>query len=107
MKAALLVVCLLSVTLDAQSAWTPAVDGVQHRSRATVRAFLKASGHPNGWPGHRVDHPVPLCAGGVDALSNLQWQETQASYRKDVYERALCAALKKQGYVLVKRGAPK
>jgi hypothetical protein len=107
MKAALLFVCLFSATLNAQTAWTPAADGVQHRSRATVRAFLKAQGYPKGRPGHVVDHRIPICAGGLDTIDNMQLQEVQASYRKDVYERALCAALKKQGYVLVKREAAK
>jgi hypothetical protein len=107
MKAALLVVGLFSATLGAQATWTPAVDGVQHRSRATVRAFLKAQGYPHGRPGHVVDHKIPICAGGLDTLDNMQLQEVQASYRKDTYERALCAAMKKQGYVLVKKEAPK
>jgi hypothetical protein len=98
MKAVLLLICLLSVTLAAQP---------PQRDQASVRAFKKLTGHPNGWPGHVVDHLVPLCAGGASSIENLQWQEVQASYRKDVYERALCAALKKQGYVLVKREALK
>jgi hypothetical protein len=75
------------------------------RSRAVVRAFIAQSDHPQGWPGHVVDHRIPLCAGGPDRVTNMQWQERQASYQKDVFERALCMALTEQGYVLVKRPA--
>lgn len=45
--------------------------------------------------GYVIDHIVPLCAGGADALSNLQWQERRASYRKDADERRLCRWLRK------------
>lgn len=98
MKPLLLVVCLLSVTLDAQPA---------HRSRSVIQAFKVATGYPHGRPWYVIDHIIPLCAGGVDALTNLQWQERQASYRKDVYEQQLCAALRTQGYILVKTEALK
>jgi hypothetical protein len=94
----LLLVGLLWAALDAQA---PPV----RRSRPLLEAFKTATGFPHGRPGYVIDHVVPLCAGGVDALTNLQWQEIRASYRKDVYERALCAAMKKQGYALVKTEA--
>jgi hypothetical protein len=64
------------------------------RSRAPVRAFLKASGFPNGRPGFVVDHVLPLCAGGADAPSNMQFQEHAASLVKDAHELALCRALR-------------
>jgi len=72
------------------------------RHAATVRAFQRLTGYPHGRPGFVVDHIVPLCAGGADAVRNLQWQATAASYQKDVFERRLCAALRAQGYRLVK-----
>lgn len=74
-----------------------------HRSRPLLESFKQITGYPTGRPGYVIDHVIPLCAGGVDALTNLQWQEKHASYRKDVYERALCAALKQQGYRFVKQ----
>lgn len=43
--------------------------------------------------GYVVDHVIPLCAGGTDAPSNMQWQEKEASYEKDKLERAECAKL--------------
>jgi hypothetical protein len=69
---------------------------------AAVRAFKKQTGYPNGRPGFVVDHIIPLCAGGPDTVANLQWQDVKGSYQKDIYERALCAALKKQGYRVMK-----
>lgn len=41
-------------------------------------------------PGWVVDHIVPLCAGGPDAVSNMQWQERSASHAKDAQERRAC-----------------
>jgi len=71
------------------------------RHRAPILAFMKLSGYPKGRPGYVIDHIIPLCAGGKDEPSNMQWQELAASYRKDVFERALCAAMKKQGMLIV------
>ncbi len=76
------------------------------RHRATVVAFEKLTGYPHGRPGFVVDHILPLCAGGADAVSNMQWQPVKLSYEKDKFERALCAAMKKQGYVLAKAATP-
>lgn len=73
------------------------------RSATQVHRFEVASGHPRGWKGHVVDHAIPLCAGGLDDPSNMRWQTTKASYAKDGFERALCNAMRREGYVLVKR----
>lgn len=49
------------------------------RDRAQVRAFraetpCPATGRTRGaCPGYHVDHITPLCAGGPDHPSNLQW----------------------------------
>jgi hypothetical protein len=72
------------------------------RHAATVRAFQRQTGYPHGRPGYVVDHRIPLCAGGADAIPNLIWQPVAASYVKDGFERRLCVALKAQGYRLVK-----
>lgn len=56
-----------------------AADARIHRDRSEVRAFQKAKpcpatglsrGRCDGW---QVDHITPLCAGGADHRSNMQW----------------------------------
>jgi len=62
------------------------------RSREARDQFLRRSGYPHGRPGYVVDHIVPLCAGGADAPSNMQWQTVEDAKVKDRQERATCAA---------------
>jgi hypothetical protein len=51
-----------------------------------------ATGKPGGpCPGYVVDHITPLCAGGPDRLTNMQWQTVADGKRKDADERRLCA----------------
>ena len=52
---------------------------------------MRQTGHPHGWPGHVVDHKVPLACGGADAPSNMQWQTTGEAKAKDKVERQGCA----------------
>lgn len=65
-------------------------------------AFLKshpcpATGKNSGaCPGYVVDHVIPLCAGGADAVANMVWQELAASKIKDAHEMALCADIRKE-----------
>lgn len=69
----------------------------QARDRNQVYAFRKnhpcpATGKRTGaCPGYVVDHVVPLCLGGPDKPSNMQWQTTAASMAKDKREKAACA----------------
>lgn len=50
-----------------------------------------ATGKPRGsCPGWVIDHVHPLCAGGVDAPSNMQWQTVEDAKAKDRAERAMC-----------------
>lgn len=73
----------------------------QARDPGQVREFRKtnpcpATGKVSGaCPGWVVDHMVPLCAGGPDVPDNMMWQERKQSYRKDKYERQLCANIRK------------
>lgn len=52
------------------------------RSAAEVAAFKRSNPCPanglrrGGCPGHQVDHIRPLCAGGEDKPSNMQWITT-------------------------------
>ncbi len=41
-------------------------------------------------PGYVVDHIKPLCAGGQDRPSNMQWQTTAEAKNKDRLEREQC-----------------
>lgn len=78
--------------------------GPKSRAPTTaMRDFKKQTGYPNGRKGYVVDHIVPLCAGGPDVIDNLQWQERDASYKKDVFERELCRAMKREGLTLTKK----
>lgn len=53
----------------------------------------KVRGSCRGWV---VDHVVPLCAGGDDSPSNMQWQSKEESLVKDKQEWAQCRALRRQ-----------
>lgn len=61
-----------------------------HRSWAAKHAFEVATGHPHGWPGHVVDHVVPLACGGADSPSNMQWQTVAEGKAKDRVELRNC-----------------
>lgn len=68
----------------------------QERSQKQRAAFVRehpcpATGHTYGrCPGHVVDHVIPLCAGGPDRPSNMQWQNIEEGKLKDKDERAQC-----------------
>lgn len=68
------------------------------RSNSAVAAFKRANPCPSTGkastapcPGHIVDHITPLCAGGADDPSNMQWQTTEAAREKDREEKRACA----------------
>lgn len=72
------------------------------RSAKARYAFRKANPCPaeNGTrygacPGWIIDHIVPLCAGGADEPSNMQWQTKEAALEKDKEEWKLCRSIGK------------
>lgn len=66
------------------------------RSQSKRAAFLRdnpcpSTGQPRGsCPGYIVDHIIPLCAGGLDHPSNMQWQTVDDAKAKDREERRIC-----------------
>jgi hypothetical protein len=81
-KAWLIVAVLLTVTCTALSAR-------EYRSREVTREFQREHPCPStgrtsgGCPGYRKDHIKPLACGGLDAVSNLQWQTIAEARAKD------------------------
>ena len=67
-----------------------------HRDPAQRRAFQRehpcpATSKKSGkCPGYVVDHVVPLCAGGQDHASNMQWQTIAEAKIKDRQEVGQC-----------------
>jgi hypothetical protein len=76
------------------------VDAKIPRSAAAVAWFKAHNPCPatgkiqKSCPGYVVDHKEPLCGGGADHPSNMQYMEYKASLVKDKREVAYCACLK-------------
>jgi hypothetical protein len=68
----------------------------QPRSSIERHAFVKAVAcpvtdrHRLPCPGYIIDHIEPLCAGGADHRSNMQWQTVEDAKIKDRGEREMC-----------------
>lgn len=90
MKPLAALICLLVISSAAVS-----------RSSGARLAFQRehpcpATGKPRGsCPGYVIDHIKPLCAGGADAPSNMQWQTVEEAKAKDREEVRMCRALKR------------
>ena len=56
------------------------------RSETAKKEFEAQTGHPNGWPGHVIDHIDPLKRGGADTPANMQWQTKSEAKAKDKWE---------------------
>jgi hypothetical protein len=91
---ALHVVCALALAWSCISA-----DAKTNRSHQAKAEFRKSNLCPStnsrkaGCPGYVIDHIIPLCAGGVDHPSNMQWQTVPEAKIKDRQEQLQCAAI--------------
>ncbi len=71
------------------------------RNRAEVRAFraenpCPSTGRTRGpCPAHQIDHPQPLCAGGLDHRSNMGWIRTEDHAFKTRVDVRECRKLRK------------
>jgi hypothetical protein len=69
----------------------------EHRSASVKREFqlthpCPATGRTSGaCPGYVKGHVLPLACGGLDAVSNLQWQTIRDAKAKDKWETKSCA----------------
>lgn len=66
------------------------------RRESTVLKFHRLTGYPHGRPGFVVDHIIPLCACGADAVTNMQWQTVADASLKDAWEKTVCRALRRK-----------
>ena len=77
------------------SKYAPGGNSYSHHGRArsleAKHEFWAMTGHPHGWPGHVVDHVIPLACGGADSPSNMQWQTLAEGKAKDKWERRSCS----------------
>lgn len=87
---------LFAVALLAAPGWAKPA-----RSATVVIEFKRlqpcpATGKVRGaCPGWVVDHIEPLCAGGPDKVSNMQWQTVQDAKTKDKLEVRQCSAMRR------------
>ena len=90
-RAALLVLACALVTSPAYAS-----HHATKRSQVVLHAFQRehpcpSTGKTTGrCPGYIKDHVIPLCAGGADAVVNLQWQSVADAKAKDKIEQAQC-----------------
>lgn len=56
------------------------------RSASVKHQFDKLNGYPNGRPGYVVDHICSLFNGGLDSVTNMQYQTIEEGHKKDRVE---------------------
>lgn len=75
-------------------------DAKQARNKSVLRAFVKYEACPATGlrrlpcPGWQIDHILALCAGGRDAVENLQWLTREAHREKTRVDVRWCRFLR-------------
>ena len=88
MRRLLLLLLLLGF---ATIAWAKTYRDPHERAAFQKQHPCPSTGRTRGaCPGYVVDHIKPLCAGGADRPSNMQWQTTADAKKKDRLEREQC-----------------
>jgi hypothetical protein len=88
---------LISAALAASIVLPSSASAKEHRSASVKREFqlthpCPATGRTSGaCPGYVKDHVLPLTCGGLDAVTNLQWQTIRDAKAKDKWETKGCA----------------
>lgn len=87
--------CAADGPAPAEQPGPPAVKRSKQARASFARMFpCPATRKPAGaCPGYVVDHIVPLCAGGPDQPSNMQWQTVESAKLKDAEERKTCRTI--------------
>ena len=89
-----------AIVFIAACAMSIGADATIKRSSAERNAFQREHPCPSNGatkgkcPKWVVDHPMPLCAGGLDKRSNMAWSQLKESIAKDKEEWRLCRAIK-------------
>lgn len=70
------------------------------RSRVARAEFVRANpcpatGAKGACPGWEVDHRIPLCAGGLDHPSNMQWRTKADHAFKTKFDVTNCRLLRR------------
>lgn len=83
------------IALAAQVGYAKSERDPHQRSAFMKQHACPANGKTRGaCPGYVVDHIKPLCAGGRDHPSNMQWQTVAEAKRKDRLEAEECRRLR-------------
>jgi hypothetical protein len=91
------IILLVAATALCFAGGTEAKQSRSHAAKAEFKRLqlCPSTGQQRGpCPGWIIDHVTPLCAGGKDHSSNMQWQTIVEAKAKDKDERRLCRVMR-------------
>lgn len=89
------VACLGLLVLIAPAQAAPR-SGIERAAFKRAHPCPATGVHRGSCPGFVIDHVRPLCAGGPDLRTNMQWQSVPEALAKDRLERRECRALRRR-----------